>query len=55
MTNLKAYVEILNKNGNREKHIWTLEEAKKALTEKQFEKLVSFEGIRTKKIVGYVA
>ena len=52
---MKAYIEITNKNGKREKQILTLEEAKKILTEKQFEKLVSFEGIHTKKISGYVA
>lgn len=52
---MKAYVEIFNKNGSREKKVWTLDEAKNNLTEKQFEKLCSWTGIKTAKMIGYIA
>lgn len=51
---MTAYITFFTK-GTRIKKEMTLEEAKKTLTKKQYEKLVSFEGIRTNKISGYVA
>lgn len=51
---MKAYITFF-KEGIRIKKEMTLEEAKKTLTKKQYEKLVSFEGIHTNKISGYVA
>ena len=51
---MKAYVEIFKKDGSREKKVWTLEEAKKNLKPKQFEKLCSWEGIRSASIIGYI-
>lgn len=51
---MKAYITFFKK-GKQIKKEMTLEEAKKILTKKQYEKLVSFEGIYTAKISGYVA
>lgn len=51
---MTAYITFFEK-GKRIKKEMTLEEAKKILTKKQYEKLVSFEGIHTTKISGYVA
>ncbi len=51
---MTAYITFFEK-GTRTKKEMTLEKAKKLLTEKQYEKLISFEGIHTKKISGYVA
>ena len=52
---MKAYITFFEKNGTMKKVVWTLEEAKQNLTEKQFEKLTSWNGISTSKIKGYVA
>jgi len=54
-TKMKAYITFFEKNGTMKKVVWTLEEAKQNLTEKQFEKLTSWNGISTSKIKGYVA
>lgn len=54
-TKMKAYVEIFKRDGSREKHVWTLDEAKKNLTEKQFETLCSWTGLHTSRINGYIA
>lgn len=51
---MKAYITFLKK-GEVKKVVWTLEEAKEKLTEKQFEKLISWHGISTYGIQGYVA
>lgn len=52
---MKAYITIYHKNAKDEKLVLTLEEAKAKLTAKQYEKLVSFKGIHTSKMNGYVA
>jgi len=54
MTNLKAYITI-RKNHKTERMVVTLDEAKQMLTAKQYEKLISFEGLHTRNITGYVA
>lgn len=52
---MKAYITIYHKDKEDEKLVLTLEEAKVMLTAKQYEKLISFEGIHTTKMFGYVA
>lgn len=52
---MKAYITIYNKDRSTTKLVLTLEEAKAMLTAKQYEKLISFEGIHTTKMFGYVA
>ena len=53
---MKAYTTIYNKKTKKhEKMVLTLEEAKAKLTAKQYEKLVSFKGIYTASLSGYVA
>ena len=53
---MKAYITIYNKKEKKfEKMILSLDEAKAMLTEKQYEKLISFKGIHTASINGYVA
>lgn len=51
---MKAYITTVTKDKRGTKEM-TLERAKTILTTKQFEKLISFEGLRTKKISGYIA
>lgn len=51
---MTAYITFFEK-GKKIKKEMTLEEAKKVLTPKQYEKLISFEGIHTSKVKGYVA
>ena len=51
---MTAYITFFEKDKRIKKEM-TLEEAKKILTKKQYKKLVSFEGIHTTKISGYVA
>lgn len=54
-TNLKAYITIYNKKERKHENlVLSLEEAKARLTAKQYEKLISFEGIHTATITGYV-
>ncbi len=55
MTNLKAYMTIFKKDGTREKVVWTLEEAKSKLSEKDFRRLCEDFGLNNKKMRGYVA
>lgn len=52
---MKAYITIYHKDKKHEKLVLTLEEAKARLTTKQYEKLISFKGIHTSKMFGYVA
>lgn len=51
---MTAYITFFTKGACIKKEM-TLEEAKKVLTKKQYEKLISWEGIHTSKISGYVA
>ena len=52
---MKAYITFFKENKTREKVVWTIEEARKNLKEKDFEKLCSFEGIHNKRMIGYIA
>jgi len=52
---MTAYITFYEKDRTVKKVVWSLEEAKKNLTVKQFEKLISFEGIHTSKMCGYIA
>lgn len=52
---MKAYITFYKKNRNVEKVVWSIEEAKKNLNKKDFERLISFEGIHTSKMSGYIA
>lgn len=51
---LKAYVIIYTKKETK-RVVWTLEEAKQNMTEKQYMQLISWSGIHTAKYNGYVA
>ena len=52
---MKAYITIYNKDRTTTKLVLTLDEAKARLTAKEYEKLVSFNGIHSYKMSGYVA
>ena len=54
-SNLKAYITFFHKDRTVEHVVLTLEEAKERLTKKEYEKLISFSGIRSNKMNGYVA
>ena len=52
---MKAYITIYDKKEKTYKEmVLSLEEAQQMLTPKQYEKLISFEGIHTTRLYGYV-
>ncbi len=52
---MKAYITFFNKDNTVTKVVWTLDEAKKNLKKKDFEKLCDWVGIHNSRMTGYIA
>lgn len=52
---MKAYITFFNKDNTTTKVVWALDEAKKNLKKKDFEKLCDWTGIHNSRMTGYIA